>query len=104
MPWPISRLVFADAIKLHRYRWANLPIDLNNAIQDELNLRGYGKISDVAMNATGGWVMHFREEDAVGRWLRGRKQSAQFRWGGELPDELKKALEQGRDRRAKIRV
>lgn len=89
---------FADAPKLCLYRFENLPRDLNNAIQ--LNQRKYGQISDVAMNANGGWVMHFR----VRTWFNGRDH--QFCWGGEegLPNKLKEALQSGRNRRAKIRV
>jgi len=91
---------FVDAPKLNLCRFENLPRDLNNAILNELNQRKYGKISDVAINATEGWVMHFR----VRKWLSRREH--QFCWGGEegLPNKLKEALQQGRDRRAKICV
>lgn len=97
---------FADVKKLQRYRWDRVPRDLNNALQDELAKEGYGKISNVAMNATGGWVMHFREEPVMGRLFKGRKRASQFCWGGEaaLPKTLVAALQLGHDRRAKISV
>jgi hypothetical protein len=97
---------FADVKKLRLYRWEKVPRDLNNAIQDELAKRGYGKISNVVMNATGGWVMYFHEEASLGRLFKSRKRAAQFCWGGEaaLPKVLVTALQCGRERGAKIRV
>lgn len=93
-PYPGSFL--ADAFRLKRYRWANLPADLERAIQNHLCLHGYGKkdtkIHDVAMNAQGGWVMQL-------------DNGSDFLCGGELPPELKKALEDRvRTRKATIIV
>ncbi|KAF2732049.1 hypothetical protein EJ04DRAFT_554339 [Polyplosphaeria fusca] len=81
---------FADAYRLRRYKWCNLPLDLEDEIQKEVCRRGYGTIYDVAVNASSGWIMQFD---------RGRS----YRWGGDLPLELKAALDGGRTRRATIR-
>lgn len=98
---------FADARGLGSYRHSkNLPTDLDNAITDELSVRGYGTISDVVMNATGGWVMYVRVENAMGRFFRGHKRRPQFCWGGikGLPGEIIEALQEGRERGATISV
>jgi hypothetical protein len=82
---------FADAFRLKRYRWNKLPIDLEDEIQKEVCRNGYGKIYDVAMNAVGGWVMQLNK-------------GARFRWGGQLPEDLKQALQRGSQRKATISV
>ncbi|RDL32092.1 uncharacterized protein BP5553_09494 [Venustampulla echinocandica] len=86
---------FADACELKRYRWRNLPAGLENEIQRLLSSAsfwkrtGYGKIYDVAMNASEGWVLL-------------QKKGEKYTWGGILPEELKEALQQGKDRKAPI--
>jgi hypothetical protein len=97
---------FADVKKFREYRYEELPKDLHNAILGELNKRGYGRISNVAINATGGWVMHFHEEAALVRLIKGRTRPPQFCWGGEaaLPGVLVDALRNGKERGAKISV
>jgi hypothetical protein len=88
---------FADAVALKRYRWNNLPASLDDKLQDLLSKRsiwsgsGHGKIHDVAINASEGWVLLLE---------RGKK----YDWGGALPEELKEALKQGKDRKAAISV
>jgi hypothetical protein len=74
-----------------RYRWANLPVGLQDAVQDIVCRKGYGRIFDVAMNAAGGWVMQLKE-------------GAKYLWGGELPERLEKALLEGQKREATISV
>jgi len=82
---------FADSFDLKRYRWANLPADLEDEIQNHICCNRYGKIFDVAINAMGGWVMQLD---------RGK----QFSWGGRLPDDLTQALSAGKRRKATINV
>jgi len=71
---------------LKRYRWANLPVDLEHAIQNNLCLHGYGKedtkIHDVTINAQGIWVMQLGK-------------GSDFLCEGEMLTELRKALEDG---------
>ena len=88
---PDSGSFFADAFSLKRYRWANLPAELENAIQKNMSTNGYGKIHDISINSHGGWVMQ-------------TKEGAQFQWGGRLPKMLEQALSKGSDRRASIAV
>jgi len=73
-----------------RYRWANLPFDLEDTLQKIVCLHGYGKISDVAINAAGGWVVQLDGVD--------------YEWGGQLPDRLRRALKTGKERKAHIEV
>ncbi|PVH76088.1 hypothetical protein DL98DRAFT_300969 [Cadophora sp. DSE1049] len=51
--------------------------------------RTYGKIFDVAMNASNGWVLL-------------SKKGEKYEWGGDLPPELTRALEFGIERKAAI--
>jgi hypothetical protein len=71
------------------YRWARLPDGLEARVQDAVQQQD--KIYDVALNATGGWVLLLRE---------GKK----YVWGGDLPDRLQEALEQGQREKATISV
>jgi len=88
---------FANAVALKKYRWKDLPESLEDKLQDLLSKRsiwsgsGYGKIHDVAINASEGWVLLLE---------RGKK----YEWGESLPEELKEALKQGKDRKATISV
>lgn len=88
---PASGSFFADAFRLKRYRWQNLPVGLEDAVQRNVCLNGYGKIHDIAVNSMGGWVMQTNE-------------GTQFQWGGELPTELKQALSSGRAKGVSINV
>lgn len=104
---PLPGSFFADAYRLNRYRWANLPGELENELQKEVGRRSYGKIVDVAMNATGGWVIQLDEGDTtigIGRMFGRPKEVMHFRFGGSLPMELKEALKEGHKRLAKIIV
>jgi hypothetical protein len=82
---------FADAFRLKRYRWHNLPNELDAEIQGELGHKRYGTIYDVALNAVGGWVLQLK---------KGKK----YRWGGVLPLQLEQALTAGAERKAIIKV
>jgi hypothetical protein len=88
---PASGSYFANARHLGKYRWRKLPVSLEEAIQDHLSEHKYGKIHDVAMNAVGGWVMQ-------------TNGGSSFQWGGQLPDDLDRALEYGKTRKATISV
>jgi hypothetical protein len=88
---PASGSYFANARHLGKYRWRKLPVSLEEAIQDHLSEHKYGKIHDVAMNAVGGWVMQ-------------TNGGSSFQWGGQLPDDLDRALENGKTRNATISV
>jgi hypothetical protein len=88
---PASGSFFADAFRLKRYRWANLPVDLEDAVQRNVCLKGYGYIHDIAMNSRGGWVM---QTDG----------GAGFQWGGQLPSDLEQALSNEKGRKASINV
>ncbi|KAF4628830.1 hypothetical protein G7Y89_g9323 [Cudoniella acicularis] len=86
---PASGSFFADSFVptgLKRYRWANLPADLENAIQEELCVNGYKStktnINNVAINAVNGWVVQ-------------SKGGKKYQSGGELPLELINALAEG---------
>jgi len=81
---------FADDCRT-RYCWAKLPFGLEHTLQKIVCIRGYGKISDVAINAAGGWVVQL-------------KDGADYEWGGQLPDRLHQALENGKKRKASIKV
>jgi hypothetical protein len=87
---PAPASFFADDCRT-RYRWNNLPISLENAIQRIVCIHGYGRISDVTMNAAGGWAIQL-------------KNGAEYEWGGQLPDKLVQALRDGRQRKAFINV
>ena len=82
---------FAHIGSLKRYRWANLPKELENIIQEELSCKNYGTIHDVAINAAGGWVIQFDE---------GRR----YRMGGDLPAPLNNALSIGKKKKTQLRV
>ncbi len=88
---PSSSSFFADAFRIKRYRWANLPADLENEIQKQAFCSKYGKIYDVAINAAGGWIMQL-------------DRGVKFLWGGPLPEELRLALLNGKQRRTTISV
>ena len=79
---PAPGSFFADSPVLKRYRWANLPVGLEDTIQEEVCRKGYGKIHDVAINSVGGWVLQLKE-------------GKRYRWGGNLPTELQNALSKG---------
>jgi hypothetical protein len=87
---PAPGSFFADDCRT-RYRWNNLPISLENAIQRIVCIQGYGRISDVTMNAAGGWVILL-------------KNRPEYEWGGQLPDRLVQALRDGKQRKAVINV
>jgi len=87
---PAPGSFFADDCRT-RYRWTNLPTTLEDTIQKIVCIHGYGKISDVTMNAAGGWVIQL-------------KNGAQYEWGGQLPDRLVQALYDGKRRKASINV
>lgn len=83
---PQAGSIFVNAFALKQYRWRNLPVELENHIQRALSVRGYGDgkgvIQDVAMNASGGWVILFDE-------------GKRFEFGGPpgaLPPRLEQAL------------
>jgi len=81
---------------LKRYRWNNLPPDLENEIQEIICSNkwvkeGKGKIWDVAINAKGGWVMLL-------------DQGKDWKMGGELPRALQHALEEGKKNGVSIAV
>ncbi|KAH6717516.1 hypothetical protein BKA61DRAFT_715798 [Leptodontidium sp. MPI-SDFR-AT-0119] len=95
---PKSGSFFADVCELKEYRWANLPWTLEERLQSLMSStrffgcfrRGmYGKIYDVAINASEGWIMLL-------------KQGEKYEWGGELPADLRRALEHGKERKAAI--
>jgi hypothetical protein len=88
---PAPGSFFANAYRLKRYRWANLPVGLEDAVQRNVCLNRYGKIHDIAINSMGGWVMQTNE-------------GAQFQWDGQLPKELKQALSSGKAKGASISV
>lgn len=94
---PRAGSFFADACELKRYRWRNLPAGLENEIQRLLSTTsfwkksGYGKIYEVAINASEGWVLL-------------QKKGEKYTWGGTLPVELEEALQHGKDRKAPISV
>lgn len=84
----MSDSFFIDSFRLKGYRWRNLPPDLEGEIQDVVCEykwveKGRGKIWDVAINANGGWVMLL-------------DQGRDWRMGGQLPEALQKALEEGK--------
>ncbi|KAF2117455.1 hypothetical protein BDV96DRAFT_26307 [Lophiotrema nucula] len=87
---PGSGAFFADAYRLKRYRWHNLPTDLEGEIQTELGHKKYGTIYDVALNSAGGWILQL-------------KKGKNYKWGGTLPDELEQALEAGAERKATVK-
>ncbi|KAF2648285.1 hypothetical protein K491DRAFT_784188 [Lophiostoma macrostomum CBS 122681] len=81
---------FADAFRLKRYRWHNLPADLEGEIQTELGHKKYGSIYDVALNSIGGWVLQ-------------TKKGKKYNWGGILSTSLEQALTAGQARKAIIK-
>jgi len=87
---------FVDSFRLKRYRWNNLPPDLEDEIQKVISTTGWveagkGKIWDVAINASGGWVMLL-------------DQGKDWKMGGELPKNLRHALEEGKKNGVPIAV
>ncbi|KAH8655990.1 hypothetical protein BGZ60DRAFT_417594 [Tricladium varicosporioides] len=91
---PTAGSFFADSFTprgLKRYRWSNLPSDLENELQDLLGNGGYEKarIQDVCMNRDGGWVVV-------------SKDGQRYIWGGNLPHDLVAALLVGKE--SKIRI
>lgn len=74
--------MFVDAYSLKRYKWANLPEELDDEIQRIYSVKGYDKgvIHELTMNATGGWVMLLDE-------------GKRFSFGGELPFDLRIILQ-----------
>ena len=89
---PAGGAFFADAYRQKRYRWANLPVDLEETVQDVIvAAKGYGSIHRVAMNAAGGWVLLL---------AKGKK----YLWGGELPVELVTTLAMGSKKAYQIHV
>lgn len=88
---PAPGSFFADAFRLRRYRWSNLPVDLEDNIQKEVCSHGYGRIYDVAINSVGGWVLQF-------------DKGKTYKWGGMLPNELENALQEGRNGNVTIKV
>ena len=88
---PSSDSFFVDAFRQKRYRWRNLPVDLDDEIQKIVCDHGWvkegkGKIWDVGINADGGWVVQF-------------DKGATWRSGGELPRTLKTALDEAAQRK-----
>ena len=88
---PAPGSFFAEMSSLKRYRWTNLPSDLEDEIQQELCRSGYGTIYDVTINSAGGWVLQFNEGKT-------------YKWGGKLPRELKNALETRKEQKIQIKV
>ncbi|KAF2797583.1 hypothetical protein K505DRAFT_358281 [Melanomma pulvis-pyrius CBS 109.77] len=87
---PAPGSYFVDAYRLRVYCWENLPKDLNFILQRHVNRNKYGTIHDVAINATAGWVMQLHKGKS-------------YEWGGELPEELERALKRGQERKATIK-
>jgi hypothetical protein len=88
---PSSDSFFVDAFRQKRYRWSNLPINLEDEIQKIVCDNGWvkdgkGKIWDVAINAERGWVMQFDE-------------GATWKSDGQLPKALERALKEGSKRK-----
>jgi hypothetical protein len=88
---PAPGSFFAESRHLKRYRWANLPSDLEDAIQEEVCRNGHGNIYDVAINADEGWVLQFKEGKT-------------YAWGGILPPQLADVLSIGLKNKKQIRV
>lgn len=89
---------FADACEMREYRWANLPWSLEEKLQSLMTgsarffRRGtYGRIFDVVINASEGWVLL-------------SKKGTKYEWGGDLPPDLTRALGSGVERRAAVSV
>jgi hypothetical protein len=74
---------WADNLR-SRYRWSNLPAELDDALQRIVCADGYGGIKDVSINSAGGWVM---------QWKKGKK----YEYGGLLSAELKRVLKRGQE-------
>lgn len=96
---PRSGSFFADSSRLNRYRWSNLPAELEDEIQKHVSLNGYGKskIHDVAINALGGWVVQFKRGSQF-KWSQGDQ------WPPLLPVELQRALKEGEAKKWTISV
>jgi hypothetical protein len=88
---PTPGSFFAESRSLKRYRWANLPSDLEDRIQEEVCRNGHGTIYDVAINALGGWVIQFHEGKT-------------YAWGGILPRHLEDALSIGAKDKIQLKV
>ncbi|KAL2066742.1 hypothetical protein VTL71DRAFT_2814 [Oculimacula yallundae] len=92
---PKSGSFFADVCESREYMWDRLPRSLEIRLQrlltrTKLISRGtYGKIYDIAMNASEGWVLLL-------------KQGKEYESGGKLPPDLERALQRGRERKAAI--
>jgi hypothetical protein len=87
---------FSDSFGPHglkRYRWAKLPPDLENELQDILARGGYAKarIGFVGVNSANGWIVISRGGEM-------------YSWGGKLPHELTEALEAGKRDGVRIEV
>jgi hypothetical protein len=74
---------WADNLRT-RYRWSNLPLELDDALQRIVCADGYGGIKDVSINSAGGWVM---------QWKKGKK----YEFGGPLSADLERDLKRGRE-------
>lgn len=93
---PTAGSFFADSFTpkgLKRYRWSNLPSDLENELQDLLGNGGYekAKIQDVCMNRENGWVVV-------------SKDGQRYSCGGNLPHDLVAALSVGKESKIRIDV
>jgi hypothetical protein len=92
---PSSGSFFADAPRLKRYRWANCPTELDDALQEHICRNGYGdtkgKIKNVCMNSQNGWIIQ------VGR-------DNQVIVGGKLPTELENVLKSLGKKKPSIKV
>jgi hypothetical protein len=86
---PAPGSFFADD-RRSRYRWANLPTHLEDTLQRLVCKHGYGRIVDVTINSTGGWVVQLKNDD--------------FEFGGELPARLQSSLQEGKKRKSSIKV
>jgi hypothetical protein len=93
---PSPNSFFADSFRLERYRWRNLPYDLEDEIQEVVCEKGWAmegkrKIYDVAMDANGGWVMQLNK-------------GKDWKMGGQLNETLRKALVEGKRNGVSIAV
>jgi hypothetical protein len=70
--------------------WSNLPRSLEEALQRLSQTKPYGSILNVAINADGGWVIQLKPK------LLSSKGEPTYEFGGDLPYELKKTLEDGK--------
>ena len=90
---PHLGLFFADAFRLNRYRWSNLPTDLRDEIQKHVSLHGHGnrKLGGTIRSVMWllmpwmGWIMQLRRGE---RFIRSQGDR-------RLPEELQSALAEG---------